>query len=68
MQQFVDKFGDNYDFSKIEYTNNITPVIVICKKHNTEFKQVHGNIKRFASCACPECKKEYRQQKGNKDK
>jgi len=60
IQQFIEKFGDNYDFLKVEYTNNITPVIVICKKHNMEFKQVHRNIKRFASCACPECKKEYK--------
>ena len=60
MQQFIKKFGDNYDFSKVEYTNNITPVIVICKKHNIEFNQVHRNIKRFASCACSECKKEHK--------
>ena len=60
IQQFIEKFGDNYDFSKVKYTNNISPVIVICKKHNTEFKQVHRNIKRFESCACPECKKEHK--------
>ncbi len=29
IQQFIDKFGDNYDFSKVEYTNSTTPVVVM---------------------------------------
>ncbi len=60
IEQFTEKFGKEYDFSKAEYVNNKTPVTVICKKHNVEFKQVHRNIKRFPSCACPECKKEHK--------
>jgi len=59
IQQFIEKFGNNYDFSKVVYVNNKTPVCVKCKKHNYEFQQVHRNIKRSNTCSCPECKKEY---------
>jgi hypothetical protein len=60
IRQFIEKFGDKYDFSKVVYINNKTPVLVKCKKHNCEFLQVHRNIKRSATCSCPECKKEHR--------
>jgi hypothetical protein len=60
IEQFINKFGTGYDFSKVVYINNISPVLVKCKKHNHEFQQVHRNIKRSAVCSCPECKKEYR--------
>ncbi len=60
IQQFTQKFGDYYDFSKVAYINNKTPIIVKCKKHNCEFLQVHRNIRRSPTCSCPECKKEYR--------
>lgn len=60
IKQFTDKFGKTYDFSKVAYVNNKTPVLVKCKRHNCEFQQVHRNIKRSATCSCPECKKEYR--------
>lgn len=32
------KHGDKYDYSKVEYINNKTPVIIVCKRHG-EFKQ-----------------------------
>ncbi len=66
IEKFVAKFGNEYDFSKVEYVNNRTPITVICKKHNIEFKQVHRNIARFPSCACPECKNEYQKKKKEK--
>lgn len=25
--------GDRYDYSKVEYKNNSTPIIIICKEH-----------------------------------
>lgn len=31
--------GDKYDYSKVDYINNRTPVIIICPKHG-EFKQI----------------------------
>ena len=60
IQLFTEKFGNSYDFSKVAYINNTTPVLVKCKKHNREFEQVHRNIKRSATCSCPDCKKEYK--------
>lgn len=40
--QFVEKakskYGDlTFDYSKVEYINSVTPVKIICKKHNYEF-------------------------------
>ena len=58
--QFTQKFGENYDFSKVAYINNKTPVLVRCKKHDCEFLQAHRNIKRSPTCSCSECKREYR--------
>ena len=58
IKSFISKFGKDYDFSKVTYKNNITPVIVKCNKHNQEFLQVHRNIKRSKNCSCPQCKKE----------
>jgi len=60
IQQFTQKFGDNYDFSKVAYINNKTPVLVKCKKHDRVFLQVHRNIKRSPTCSCSKCKREYR--------
>jgi hypothetical protein len=57
IKSFIEKFGNDYDFSKVMYKNNITPVIVKCNKHNLEFMQVHRNIKRSKYCACQKCKK-----------
>lgn len=59
IDSFVKKFGNHYDFSKVDYVNNTTPVVVYCKKHNLEFNQVHRNIKRGQTCSCPMCKKSH---------
>lgn len=54
---FVDflkeKYGDKYDYSKVNYVNIKTPVCVVCKKHGdfwkTPLKLLHRNT------GCPEC-------------
>ena len=42
-ETFIEKarkvHGDKYDYSKVDYINNRTPVIIICPKHG-EFKQI----------------------------
>jgi len=55
--QFIEKakkiHKDIYDYSKVQYINNRTPVIIICKIHG-EFIQepnTHINLK----CGCPNC-------------
>ena len=41
-EEFIERakkvHGDKYDYSKVEYVNNRTPVIIICPKHG-EFEQ-----------------------------
>ena len=36
-EEFINKakevHGDKYDYSKIEYVNMSTPVIIVCKEH-----------------------------------
>lgn len=53
---FINKFGNHYDFSEVEYINNRTPVIIKCLKHKHKFYQVHRNAVRYNTCSCRECK------------
>ena len=55
-EKFIEKarkvHGDRYDYSRVEYLNNATPVIIKCPEHG-EFLQrpaVH-----FRGCGCPKC-------------
>ena len=50
--------GDKYDYSNVNYINNHTPVIIICKKHNKEFTQ--KPVSHLRGHGCPECAKEYK--------
>jgi very-short-patch-repair endonuclease len=53
------KHNDKYDYSLVEYKNNITKVIIVCKEHG-EFKQVPSSHLRGQGC--PKC---YGNQKSN---
>ena len=44
--------GDRYDYSKVEYVNNSTPVIIVCPKHGA-FEQRPNN--HFNGNGCPKC-------------
>jgi len=44
--------GDTYDYSKVEYVNNKTKVIIICKEHGN-FEQTPDSHLR--GCGCPKC-------------
>jgi len=45
-EEFIKKarevHGDKYDYSKVEYLNATTPVVIICPKHG-EFKKKQRN-------------------------
>lgn len=56
---FRKKFGTHYSFSKVNYINNTTPVVVKCLKHDYEFEQVHRNAVRYNTCSCKYCKSEH---------
>lgn len=47
--------GDRYDYSKVEYVNNQTPVIIICPIHG-EFPQRPNN--HLNGNGCPKCSRE----------
>jgi very-short-patch-repair endonuclease len=47
--------GDEYDYSKVEYTNSITKIIIICKKHG-DFLQTPNN---HLQGGCKKCSNEY---------
>ena len=44
--------GNRYDYSKVEYINKLSNIIIICKKHG-EFKQIAQN--HLKGCNCPMC-------------
>ena len=48
--------GDRYDYSKVEYVNTHTPVIVICSIHG-EFEQIPCD--HLHKHGCPHCAREY---------
>ena len=41
--------GDTYNYSKVEYTNNTTNIIIICKEHG-EFPQTPKTHKKGSGC------------------
>ena len=55
-QEFIEKarkiHGDKYDYSRVEYINCYTPIIIICPIHG-EFKQAPTN--HLAGKGCPSC-------------
>ena len=57
--------GDKYDYSKVEYIDNRTEIIIICPKHG-EFKQVAN--RHLAGNGCPKCAAEKRKKASSKKK
>jgi len=55
-EDFINKakkiHGDRYDYSKVEYINNITPICIICPEHG-EFWQTPGV--HLLGCGCTKC-------------
>ena len=55
-EEFVAKareyHGDKYDYSKTEYVNQTTPVVIICPEHG-EFNQRPNN--HYMGAGCPMC-------------
>ena len=53
IEKCKERFGDLYDYSKVDYINNDTKVIVICPIHG-EFEIRPGDFLR--QTGCPKCK------------
>ena len=49
--------GDKYDYSKSEYVDSKTVVVIICREHG-EFSQTpHSHLNTVKRCGCQECGK-----------
>lgn len=61
-EQFIakskEKFGNKFDYSKVEYKNSRTPVILICKEHGEFTILPSSHLK--SSTGCTECSKRVR--------
>ncbi len=57
VEKFIEKskevHGDRYDYSKVKYINNNTPVKIICREHG-EFEQI-PRIHIFKNSGCSKC-------------
>lgn len=56
--------GDKYDYSKVNYVNNRTKVIIGCKIHGDFEKTPNSHL---CGEGCPECSEEIRRSKRRKD-
>jgi very-short-patch-repair endonuclease len=52
IEKAIKKHGDKYDYSKVNYINNHTNVIIICKDHN-EYEQTPQT--HLSGCGCRLC-------------
>lgn len=50
------KFGDKYDYSKVDYKNASTEVIIICPNHGEQFITPTNHLRTHG---CAECGKEF---------
>jgi len=58
VKRFKDKFGDKFDYSKVEYKGSRTPVRIICPKHG-EFQVLTSKISSNRGFLCPSCGREH---------
>lgn len=56
IKKAIEKHGDVYDYSLVEYKNNKTPVTLICKKCGTVFSPRPDNF--LHGTGCPKCGRE----------
>lgn len=61
-EEFIEKakavHGDRYDYSRVDYLNNSTPVEVICHEHGPFFPKPINHIGNKSGCpACSGCKR-----------
>jgi len=57
-EQFIEKakkiHGEKYDYSKIIYKDNNTPVCIICKEHGEFWQTPHTHLKGYGCNKCSE--------------
>lgn len=53
IEKAVEVHGDRYDYSKVNYTTNKTPVEIICSQHGSFFTKPNSHVS--AKNGCPKC-------------
>lgn len=51
----VEKHGNRYDYSKVEYVNDTTKVIIICPKHGKFVQRPSTHLSIEKAGDCPQC-------------
>ena len=51
----IEKYGNHYDYSEIEYVRNDKPIKIRCNLHDIVFEQRPANHLIFGEYSCPEC-------------
>ena len=54
IKRFIEKNGNKYDYSKVNYINARTKVCIICPEHGEFWQKVEDH---FRGVGCPECNK-----------
>lgn len=49
-------YGDEYDYSEVDYKDSRHAINLICKRHNIAFNRTMANLRK--GWGCPECNKE----------
>lgn len=52
VSRFREKHGDLYDYSRVDYVNNSTPVEIICNAHGSFMQKP---LRHLAGDGCPKC-------------
>lgn len=64
----MNKHKENFNYSKLYYTNKDIKVTIICKKHNTTYLVTPRTHINTTPGGCQECKKDLKNNKKNKRK
>lgn len=56
VERFREVYGDDYDYTQVDYKNSRTPIALRCKKHDVVFSRTPLNL--LKGWGCPACNKE----------
>jgi hypothetical protein len=59
------KFGDRFDYSKVDYVDRGTNVEIICPIHGSFFQTPHTHLIKGTTEGCPKCAIEKKNKKKN---
>lgn len=69
-EDFINKareiHGDKYDYSKVEYVNNITPVCIICPEHGEFWQTPNKHLSKRGCASCGAKRRTEKQIRTNK--